>query len=1521
MSDFRATTPEGVNAEMLHALHNAQVHNEQLQQQIAAYENQRLSTPAQVPVSVEQNSVILPSKYNGERELFRGFRNQLTILFKIHPQRYKSDEIKIMTVISLLSGNALQWVNPILEHPSKYPDTLANYDRFMSALAAAFQPIEQMAIAGNRIKLLKQLKKTASVYSTEFLSLASDLDWNDSALMFQYKDGLSYQVKKMLLGYPEPSKLQELIDLSIRCDQRLSLFHAANGRVVNNQLFQNIANNRIPQVGPANNHQVVPAAVPVNNPDAMEIDQIQRGRLSPEERARRIANNLCIVCGQTGHWRRDCPLAVHNRPARRAQAILLLDCGADVCFVSQKLVDTYKIPVVQLKQSITVKFADGNEDHCTKIIHQTTPLQLHIGEHIETITFLVTQLSQDIILGMSWLKQHNPLIDWIQEKVTFNSDFCVINCVVHETSVYSNAQSSSSVRLEQESLKQPAPKVSFNLNSMVQSNNIEMADSHLAILSNVDSSTQTEQQLKEINSPSSASSATAVKVSTEIQVDVSEIQSLVEEEKRSIVLEIDDLYTQMRDISEVPNNTDHVNQELPKQIADYQTVFDKKMADQLPPHRASDCTIDLKPDSEPFFGKVYSLTKEEDFALKEWLQNNIDKGFIRPSKSPFGAPCFYVKKPDWTGDKKLRLCMDYRALNKNTIKNKNPMPLVSDIFRTLQKAKMFTTLDLVGAYNLLRIKEGHEFKSAFRTKYGSYEFLVMPFGLANAPAQFQTFMNELLKDQIGNFVIVFIDDIIIYSDNEDEHWQHVREVLEILRQNNLYCNIAKCHFAQRECKYLGYVLSKDGLSMDLRKVEAVLKWPNPKNVNEVQMLLGFLNFYRRLIKNFAKLTMPFTLLLKKDVQFCWGEEQKAALEQMKKVFADPQFLMHPNEEKPFIVETDSSDFAIAGVLSQYDENGELRPVAFYSRQMIPAERNYEIYDKELLAIHECFKEWRHFLQGADHQVTVLSDHKNLQYFMETKQLTRRQARWATFFAEFDFVLTYRPGNRNGKADILSRRPDYYVENDKANFLRIIDPNQVVNALSLAVFGSVDQTVTIQEIEPVNQLDWPLYVKKWLVSGEWKADLPVEVLQLCKDQSKHFSLDDSGNLCRIADDGITKSWYLHPSSRLEQLERLHDKLGHLKNDSIAELIQRRYWWPKMDQEIKDYISRCAYCQLDKSQSTSVSSTPIKPVPPVALPFERWGIDFVQDLSEAKSGNKHIITAIDYATRWVIAKAVPNRDAKTVANFIYHEIVMNFGAPFEIISDRGSSFLDEGVKYYEKKWNIKHLATSPYHPQTNGMIERMHAMLRHAIATLAAGNPSRWDEYLAEAVFGIRVRTHAVTKSSPFYLMFGVNPRIPGDTHPPLSSMKPLDELEEIEVEGAILARTFEEMGNARRAAYERSLTQAELMRKRYNLDHNAPEYFFKVGDWVKLKHYGKSKFEFNWKGPYSVVDVGFPGTYWLMTPAGLRLDSVVNESDLAPWLQPTVNNESFFYDGTTRRTNALRQGFGEGDSVTVVQTDQ
>lgn len=488
-------------------------------------------------------------------------------------------------------------------------------------------------------------------------------------------------------------------------------------------------------------------------------------------------------------------------------------------------------------------------------------------------------------------------------------------------------------------------------------------------------------------------------------------------------------------------------------VDQFSLVFSKELALTLPPHRTNfDFKVNLVPDSLPPSNKTYNLTGQEKIAMKEWLDTHLAQGFIRPSHSPYAAPCFFINKKD--GD--LRLCIDYRKLNGITIRTRYPLPRINEIINKVATGKLFTALDLRGAYNRIRVCAGDESKLAFITNFGLFEFLVMPFGPTDAPGYFQAFMNSLFNHL--PFVAIYLDDIIIFSSDKTEHTQHVKVVLSILLKHQLYCKLEKCQFYMEKLSYLGFVISSTGIRMDPQKLSTIASWPAPTSRKELESFLGFTNFYRRFISHYADLTYTLTLLLSKSVSFNWLKEHQEAFTGFKDKFIDTIQLFHVKDGFPFEVECDCSDFALGAILSQRLADDSLIPLAFYARKLSSSERNYPIYDKELLSIHNAFQEWRHFLQGSQQEVVVWSDHKSLSYFMTTKQLTRRHARWSLFFSSFHFVIKPRAGIDNAQADALSRRPDFKpTSQELENTFSLLAPEQFVPRTEL---HNIISTLTI-----------------------------------------------------------------------------------------------------------------------------------------------------------------------------------------------------------------------------------------------------------------------------------------------------------------------------------------------------------------------------------------------------------------------------------------------------------------------------
>jgi hypothetical protein len=448
---------------------------------------------------------------------------------------------------------------------------------------------------------------------------------------------------------------------------------------------------------------------------------------------------------------------------------------------------------------------------------------------------------------------------------------------------------------------------------------------------------------------------------------------------------------------------------VPPEYHDYLKIFDKANADKLPLDRPSDHTIPLTDGFKPPFGPLYSLSHPELEELKCWLDENLSKGFIHTSSSPATTPILFVKE----GDGSLRLVVDYRGINEGTIKNRYPLPLLQDTLMNLSNAKWFTKLDIRGAYNLIHMAEGEEWKTAFRTCYGLFESLVKPCGGTKAPATFQNYINDILAPYLDCFCTAYLDDTLIYSDTFEEHQQHIHLVLHAFAKVGLYLKPGKCEFHQQEVKYLGLIISMEGIKMDPKKIRTVQDWEPPSNLKDVHAFLGFANFYRCFIVNYSCIVQPLTFLTRKGVPFAWSIEQWTAFHTLKATFPSAPVLAHFDPDRDVIVEMDASDYVSTSVLSQYDDDNVLHPMADFSKKHSPVECNYEIYNKELMAIFRAFEEWRPELQSVINPIRVLSDHNNLQYFMTTKLLNQREARWSQFLSQFNFKIVYRPGIAGG----------------------------------------------------------------------------------------------------------------------------------------------------------------------------------------------------------------------------------------------------------------------------------------------------------------------------------------------------------------------------------------------------------------------------------------------------------------------------------------------------------------------------
>jgi hypothetical protein len=641
----------------------------------------------------------------------------------------------------------------------------------------------------------------------------------------------------------------------------------------------------------------------------------------------------------------------------------LIDSGSSDCFLDSHFTLSNNFILKNLSKPLHLLLFDGSTA-ANGIIIQYTTQNIHLpcgAQH--PVRFLLTTLdhSASAVLGYSWLHRHNPSIDWVTHEITFRTANAGNQPV-------DTSRSTSSRALPELSASSSNPAIAGSPNASLAPDLAPSAKLRAAMAAILISFIRASVLAFLTRLPSSHSQS--ITLSGIIKPDSLSARATNPIADTALAAEYADLRLQ-----------------VPTEYYDYLDIFSKRKGTTLPPRRHHDHCIDLMDNLSPPFGPIYSLSEVEQLALREFLDENLSNHFIRPSQSSASVPILFIKKKDGS----LCLAVNYCGLNKITKKDQYPLPLIPDLLDRLRSAHTFTKLDLRGAYNLVRIADGDEWKTAFRTRYGSYEFQVMHYSLTNAPMSFQHFMNEVFKDLLDMCVVVYLDDILIYSDDPAEHLNHVREVLRRLREHSLFAKVEKCAFSMDTTDFLGFIISPDGLRMDESKVQVIHDWPTPRKVKDIQSFLGFANFYHQFIASYSEITVPLTRLTRKDAHWVWSPQCEAAFQLLKTAFTMAPILHHFDPSLPPVIEMDASDYAITGILSLRTEDGEVHPVAFFSRTLTGAELNYDTHDKELLAVFDTFKTWQHYLESPHHVIDVITDHKNLEYFSSTKMLTHRQA--------------------------------------------------------------------------------------------------------------------------------------------------------------------------------------------------------------------------------------------------------------------------------------------------------------------------------------------------------------------------------------------------------------------------------------------------------------------------------------------------------------------------------------------------
>lgn len=900
--------------------------------------------------------------------------------------------------------------------------------------------------------------------------------------------------------------------------------------------------------------------------------------------------------------------------------------------------------------------------------------------------------------------------------------------------------------------------------------------------------------------------------------------------------------------------------------------------------------------------------------VKEHISGLLRKGVIQESSSSFASPIVLVRKADGSP----RLCVDYRRLNSKTKRDAFPLPHINESLDALGGAQVFSTIDLASGYHQVAVHEKDRPKTAFTTPFGLYEFRRMPFGLCNAPATFQRLMQAIMSDLVFQIVLIYLDDLLVYSSTFHEHLVRLETVFKRLRETGLKVKIEKCHFLQAEVRFLGHQVSAQGVSTDPDKISAVREWPVPSTLKELRSFLGFCSYYRRFIEGFSQIAGP----LHDRVNMClretspikaaqvfkssWSSQCQTAFECLKDKLTSAPTLGYADFTLPFVIETDASNLGLGAVLYQH-QKGKKTVIAYASRRLRGAEKNDQNYSSmklELLALKWAVTEkFRSYLLGS--KFTIVTDNNPLCH-LTTAKLGAIEQRWAAQLAVFDFDVKYRPGRCNTAADALSRipgssEPDSESEDTEydgcvaiCNSLRTgtaLGPDLLaagmehskVRQLQASLAGEDDvvceNTPTLpgyskEELRRFQELDPTLSLFKKFWSRQKKPNkserlgLPRSVCSLLKQWPKIREKD--GLLYRVIEDVHTGECHqlLVPTCLTDQvLKNVHDQMGHQGIERTLGLLRQRCFWGGMNEDVEQWVKQCQRCVLAKMPQPKIKAPWASFL--ASRPLEVVAVDFTT-LEPATDGRENILVVTDVFTKF--SQAFPTRDqkAETTAKILLREWFLKYGVPQRLHSDQGRNFESAVIAELCKLYGVKKTRTTPHHPQGNPQCERFNRTLHDLLKSLPPEKKRRWPEHLSELVYAYNVTPHSSTGYSPYYLLFGVQPHLPVDAllgQEPVTEDKPdwLKVHQERLRDAHVRAKEY-----AERKAVERARQHEEKV--------YCPA--VEVGQHVYLRHRppGRNKIQDAWSPTvYRVLEV--QGTTYTVEPVGGGPAKRVHRSNL------------------------------------------
>jgi hypothetical protein len=876
-------------------------------------------------------------------------------------------------------------------------------------------------------------------------------------------------------------------------------------------------------------------------------------------------------------------------------------------------------------------------------------------------------------------------------------------------------------------------------------------------------------------------------------------------------------------------------------LKSYASVFSR---DKLGRYEGVEHTIDVG-SNRPVKQKPYRVSHKERQAIQEQVNKMLKDGMIRPSKSPWSSPIVLVKKKDGS----LRFCVDYRKLNSATVKDSYPLPRIDSSLDSLGGSEYFSSIDMRSGYWQIGVAEKDRDKTAFITGDGLFEWLVMPFGLCNAGATFERVVDGILGSLRWNICLCYLDDVIIYSKTFGEHLYRIRTVLDCFKRAGLTLNIDKCRFAFKEITIFGVHVSGNGLSPDPEKTKAVEKISQPKSVKDIRSFLGICSYYRRFVKGFADIAVPLINLTKKGIKFQWGEEQQIAFDTLKSRLVCAPVMTHFDPSKEILIHTDASSVGLGAVLV-HRVSGTEKVVAYASRNLSCAERNYSTTERECLAVVWATMKFRPYIFGI--KFTVVSDHHSLCWLLNLKDPSGRLARWSLRMQEFEFVVEYKSGKKHLDADGLSRLGETggHTTGEDEYSPMIIGKLEALSFVDDAYMSKIKLSLENGEkasiVENFKVVDGVLYKRNPFAAGkDWLLVVPMD-------------------------------------SRGVVLEECHDSpmAGHLGIRKTLDRVRARFFWPGLVRNVISFVNSCSLCQSKKGLPAQPAGL-LSPLPPVDSPMERVGIDLMGPLIKTEMGNRWIIVVTDYFTRFAITGALPSGTAEDIARFFLVNVILQFGSPRSVLSDRGKQFTSKIFCQLSKLCEIHGHRTSAYHPQTNGLTERLNKTIADMLSMYINDKHDDWDLMLPYVTFAYNSASQDTTGYSPFFLMYCREPLAFIDIllkYPSESSGNDYD---------AYIQNMVHLADKTRDLAVKRTLASQSAEKVRYDAKHRHVEY--SEGDfvllWSPVRKVGRSdKFQRRFGGPFRILKKLSEVSYVVEPIEGRKKEQVVHVSRLKKYHQ-------------------------------------